>query len=307
VDSVTHILTGAAISYGWFRKPDATARGVVATGIAAALFPDIDVILLRWGYEPYLLYHRGITHSLPLLPVWAALLGGLAWLLTGRQRFGFWWLLCAANIAAHVLLDVVTSYGTMIWAPLSDQRVGWGWVFILDPFVWALLSLAIWSAIRLRQPRWTRIWLGIFWLYLAGCGVSHGIALHRARSASPDADRIAAYPRALNPFAWTILSQTGRTVTWQSANRSESFTSYSDDRLTPQAEKTRAVEIFRWFAEFPVVERVDQGDTVKLRYRDLRFRTPRPVGGVSQGTFVMAEVTFDVQGNLIRSEILHKR
>jgi hypothetical protein len=36
-----------------------------------------------------------------------------------------------------------------------------------------------------------------------------------------------------------------------------------------------------------------------LRYRDLRFRSRLPRGGVQEGMFVVAKVVFDDQGNIL--------
>src|SRR5207249_10307832 len=38
----------------------------------------------------------------------------------------------AAGILSHVLLDLVTSFGTMIWSPLEWSRPAWDLIFIVD-------------------------------------------------------------------------------------------------------------------------------------------------------------------------------
>ncbi len=303
MDSVTHVLTGAAITHGWFRRHDLNMRGVVAVGIGASLFPDIDILLLWFGYEPYLQHHRGLTHSLLLMPVWAALLALIPWLMSGRRVYQFWWLLCMVTVTVHILLDVVTSYGTMIWLPINSQRVGWSIMFILDPFVWALLGLALWSALRMRRYDWTRGWIYVFCGYIAFCAVSRQFAILNAGRVSPH-ERIAAYPKPLNPFSWIIIrSDDPQRVTWENGNHTELFTSHHDNELVPRAEKTRALSLFLWFAEFPVVERFKRGDMTVLRYRDLRFRTVMPWGAPREGLFVVAEVTFDPSGYLVDAVI----
>jgi hypothetical protein len=60
------------------------------------------------------------------------------------------------------------------------------------------------------------------------------------------------------------------------------------------------VKLFRWFAAFPLVQRTEENGHTVLRYRDLRFRSPTPWGGVREGMFVVAKVVFDEQGNVIR-------
>jgi inner membrane protein len=81
----------------------------------------------------FLLYHRGVTHSLVLLPFWAIV---VAWALAKVLREpGGWrafYVVCAAAIALHIACDVITSYGTMIFAPFSDWRAAIGTTFIID-------------------------------------------------------------------------------------------------------------------------------------------------------------------------------
>ena len=98
------------------------------------------------------------------VPTWrriniAALL--IAWLLArfwqrgGRGAAGwrsFYPVVCAA-IFVHILGDLITQFGTMILAPFSDQRFGWGTTFIIDlPFTGiilaGLLASALWRGSR---------------------------------------------------------------------------------------------------------------------------------------------------------------
>ena len=36
------------------------------------------------------------------------------------------------GIASHILLDVMTSFGTRMWFPLSSRRFAWDLLFIVD-------------------------------------------------------------------------------------------------------------------------------------------------------------------------------
>ena len=63
------------------------------------------------------------------------------------------------------------------------------------------------------------------------------------------------------------------------------------------------MKLFRWFAEFPVVEqRVEAGHTV-LRYRDLRFRSVMPWNEVREGVFIVVKVVFDGRSRLISAQL----
>ncbi len=75
MDTLTHALSGALLARATApaapRPDQLTTNGRMAIGFVAAAFPDSDFIA-RW-IDPltYLTTHRGITHSILLLPLWA--------------------------------------------------------------------------------------------------------------------------------------------------------------------------------------------------------------------------------------------
>ena len=145
MDTITHGIVGALIGKGYFSE----RNGRVATFAAAAgaMFPDIDVVEEIVSRDPLAIvrYHRGITHSFVALPFFAAI---LAWLTRAgfavlKKRFaalrdiespswGILFLIYAMAIASHIILDAMTSFGTRIWDPVSQQRVTWDLLFIID-------------------------------------------------------------------------------------------------------------------------------------------------------------------------------
>ena len=145
MDTITHGIVGALIGKGYFSE----RNGHVATFAAAAgaMFPDIDVVEEIVSRDPLAIvrYHRGITHSFVALPFFAVI---LAWLTRAgfgvlKKRFaglrdiespswGTLFVIYAIAIASHVILDGMTSFGTRIWDPVSQQRVAWDLLFIID-------------------------------------------------------------------------------------------------------------------------------------------------------------------------------
>jgi membrane-bound metal-dependent hydrolase YbcI (DUF457 family) len=153
MDTITHGIAGALIGKGFFSKRNAR----VATFAAAlgAMFPDIDIIRYGFSSDPLAIvkYHRAITHSFVALPFFAML---LAWLTRAalpplKKRFTSLadaeapsWLaltgIYAVALASHILLDAMTSFGTRMWTPLSERRVAWDILFIID-FIFTSLVL----------------------------------------------------------------------------------------------------------------------------------------------------------------------
>jgi inner membrane protein len=77
MDPVTHGITGALLSKGYFHE----RYGRVATFsvVLGAVFPDVDVVAEIVSRDPLgiIKYHRAITHSFVALPFFAMLLGWL--------------------------------------------------------------------------------------------------------------------------------------------------------------------------------------------------------------------------------------
>ncbi len=246
MDPITHGLTGALIGKALFAgspvgagfsRPEGTtqqagepklaptlgkSKGRVAVWVCAvaAMFPDVDVF-----FEPFvqrematLELHRGVTHSLVCLPLFAAAMATLTWWWvrsrqkeegrrrkeetasqstngagereTGAQPFATqsaargepaaplrWWMLAgmwAAGIASHIVLDGATSWGTMLWAPLSNARATWDWVFIIDFVLTGIVLLpqvAAWVyARRDGAPRRAAAMWAVFAACAAGVG-----------------------------------------------------------------------------------------------------------------------------------------
>ena len=149
-------------------------RAATVAMVAGSVFPDSDLIPTFFTRDNIALIenHRGFTHSLITLPVFALLLGGLTVLLL-RQR-GKWLLysgLYGIGIGLHILLDLFTPYGTMIFSPLSNARYSWDILFIVDVVFTTLLVLPqLMAWVYSDANRWRNRAISV-WLCLSACGV----------------------------------------------------------------------------------------------------------------------------------------
>jgi membrane-bound metal-dependent hydrolase YbcI (DUF457 family) len=180
MDTITHGIAGALIGKALFRGQDLVAKGPVTRQrvitwslMLGAIFPDADVFRDMFSKDPMLIltWHRSVTHSLVCLPIWALLLAALTgWLV--RSRHGeappFWALtgIYAIGILSHIVLDLVTSFGTMIWSPLGWSRPAWDFIFIIDLTLTAIVllpQLVAWvNANRERATRRMLLMCAIF-------------------------------------------------------------------------------------------------------------------------------------------------
>src|SRR6266852_5067735 len=104
-----------------------------------AIFPDSDVFREFFSHNDLLIltWHRSITHSLVCLPIFAIILAALTRWFARRRKwdspsFGVLFAIYAIGILSHILLDLVTSFGTMIWSPVTWSRPAWDLIFIID-------------------------------------------------------------------------------------------------------------------------------------------------------------------------------
>lgn len=223
MEPVTHILSGAllaralypAIRPGDSGRPPAPLplKAALLCGAAASAFPDIDLIAIFFGQIAYLLNHRGITHSLIVLPLWALLLAVLSAALA-RQRFSWraFYPYAFAGLLLHVLFDLITSYGTMILAPFSDRRFDWGITFIFDLWLSGILLAGLLLSWRWRHSRIPAVALLAVLLGYLGCQTAlkqQAIAIGQdyARTHALRGISVHAMPQAFSPFRWMILIQ----------------------------------------------------------------------------------------------------
>ncbi|MHB1951193.1 MAG: metal-dependent hydrolase [Acidiferrobacteraceae bacterium] len=214
MDTLTHGLVGALIGR-ISAAPDAPGslpvRTRVWTGFLAGMFPDADFVVWFFNPQRYLLIHRGLTHSLVMLPLWSLLLSGVfALLYRGRYSWRKFVPLTAAAIAAHIGADVLTSFGTMIFAPLSDVRVSIPTTFIIDPYFTGIVAMGLvgsWAFPRSILPA------GLAFALLAGYigleaslraqAQDWGVRSVQGRGWEPA--EVMALPQPLSPFNWEVV------------------------------------------------------------------------------------------------------
>jgi inner membrane protein len=307
LDTLTHALSGALLGRAltpsrpatsarlqrWFGPPVPVWQGVTL-GFAAAAFPDSDFVLRFVSDLAYLRGHRGVTHSLVMLPFWALLLGWLASLAFGRRdALRRYVLLAAAAIAIHIAGDWITQFGTMLLAPLSDARFGLGSVFIIDLVFSGIIVaglLASAAVRRSRVPAMAALALLPCWVGLTVVGRSEALAFAHDYAARQgiQARIIDAAPRPASPFNWSVFVFDGTRyhVAHVNTRRSapllvtpddhfvrrfsapyqplslahwESYEKFGVDApaLAREVWEHPQFGFFRWFAMYPLVYRVE--------------------------------------------------
>lgn len=318
MDTLTHALSGALIARATAPrtvKPDTLPLGRrVVVGFAAAAFPDLDVLASYLSPLSYLYHHRGVTHSVLMLPLWAVL---IAFVSAALWRFKPGWRayfgVAACGLATHIVGDLITSFGTIVFAPLSDARYALSATFIID--LWftgiilaGLVACALWRRSRAPAVAAVAVLAGYvgFQVVMRGQAIDFGeryAAAQGLREAT-----VTAVPRPVSAFNWTVIVAERERYHYAHVNliRKEALPAGPEagfvrrlnapyrpvaDAIWLRAQRFGANEeeaqlgraayshpdfrFFRWFAAYPVVLRMDEGNPERcVWFHDLRFVTP---------------------------------
>lgn len=316
MDTLTHALSGALAARATAPR---TARipvaARVAAGFFAAAFPDIDWALVYVSPAAYVTGHRGLTHSVLLLPLWAAL---LAWACAKLDRGGARWRdyfgVCAIAIGIHILGDLITSFGTIVLAPLSDARVAWSTTFIIDLWFTGIIVAGLAAAWLWRRSRVPAVAaLALLGGYVGLQAVLHARAVDAGREHAArmglGAAQVSALPRPVSPFNWMVVVVAGDRYHYANVNLIRAaplpapgpdagFIARLDAAYEPVATArwatvpklgdspadrplaaavlgTPELAFFRWFAEYPALYRIEAGNPARcVWFEDLRFNIP---------------------------------
>jgi len=213
LDLLTQGLLGGALALSFANKRE--SRTAVATGFAAALVADADILIGASG-DPLLNleFHRHFSHSLIFIPFGALIASLLLWPLL-RKRLGFSriYLYALLGYATSGLLDACTSYGTHLLWPFSDERIAWSIIAIIDPVFSLVLLIALFFGLRRCKPEPARVGLALAGGYLLLGLWQHGNALRSATELAQqrghEVQRIIVKPTMANLLLWRSVYQSG--------------------------------------------------------------------------------------------------
>jgi len=219
MDTITHALIGASLAHASQpRKVSGHHLKLshrISLGALAAAFPDID-------YATYLIdplsfisdWHRAETHSFLLLPFWAILLALLFTYITHQKTYlkeAF--IICSLSLGSHIFADLITSWGTQIYAPVIDTRYAIGTTFVIDPYFSAIIILGLLIGLIRRNPVATRTGIACLLLYISFQATlkmqASNIARQQVVINNWNASDIYTLPQPFSPFHWKIVIASG--------------------------------------------------------------------------------------------------
>ncbi|HYD57708.1 MAG TPA: metal-dependent hydrolase [Burkholderiales bacterium] len=314
MDTLTHALSGALLARATAPKdaPPRSAPRRIAAGFLACAAPDLDFVFSFLGPVEYLLLHRGPTHSVLLAPLWAL---GISWLLAKLLREpGGWKVFYGVTVMAlyaHIAGDLITSFGTIVFSPLSDWRAAIGTTFIIDLWFSGIILAGLVACAVFRRSKVPAFAASCV---LAGYVAFQYVQKHQAlafgeahaRALGLKDARVVAHPRPVSPFNWTVFVSDAEAHRFAHVNLvraaprayapGDGFIAKIDAPYLPkeqaiwvtrsrygetpearvlakQAWNAEALGFFRWFADLPALDGISEGSTCAW-FADLRFLTP---------------------------------
>ena len=318
MDTITHALSGAliarAVAPSQTRPGAPTTRELVMAGTVAALFPDTDILTTLISPLTYLTVHRGVTHSFVLLPIWTVLLALLMSLATRKlPAWRSYLLVCALGIAIHILGDWITSFGTMLLAPLSHARFALGTTFIIDLVFTGIIVAGLFASLLWRRSRIpATAALVLLCGYVAMQAWLRQQAIEFGERYAQDngliGAQVDALPRPPLLTNWTVVVSDDEEYRFAHINlwrdgmpaaapdagliarthaafappgkamweaKARFGLSQADHHLALEAWSQRQFGFYRWFAELPALYRIDRGNlSTCVWFEDLRFLVP---------------------------------
>jgi inner membrane protein len=290
MDNLTHSLIGGLLGQAGLKRKTGLA---MPTLIVAANIPDIDAACTVFGTLS-LAMRRGITHgpiAMLVLPVLltGAMLGFDRWQARrgkrpeSRMPVRPGWLLALAYIGclSHPLFDWLNSYGIRLLEPFSSRWFYGDALFIVDPWLLALLIGGIWMSRRRERserPDWKNpakaSLAGACAYVLINLGITAFIA-DEARLSEPYAEVAVANPVPLvfwrREVLWRGEGRYGSFVTAPFGQPSEMReprpTGMDDPRIAQRLPQSPEARALLFWSRMPVAE--VQGDTIVLS--DQRF------------------------------------
>lgn len=201
MDPITHAVIGMAVSKmsgNGVHLSDAVSTGI----ILGSVFPDIDIVLQKWGDYVYLKHHRGISHSFIGLAASSLL---ISFVLGGVYHYSnisglFLWTF--VGCLSHVFFDIFNSYGAKLLWPFCKRKISLSMLVIFDP----LLIGAFLGYIFSNSNKLQRGFIGGMVIYIMLRAAMRGLVLKNLkRRFNGKFTRISLLPALTGIFRWHFI------------------------------------------------------------------------------------------------------
>jgi len=319
MDNITHTLTGAIASKSGPERHH--SRLIFWILIVTVNLPDIDFIIQFFGDRiMYMEHHRGLSHSILFAPFFAAFVAYILKLTVKGLEFRLVFTYTLVGIVLHIFFDLITSFGTMIFYPITDARYTLDLIFIIDPWLTGSLIVFLILGRKFKRKRQTIMWGAIAFVavYFVLAFVNREIVRSKVdeyfTGKGIEYNRMIVLPQPFAITNWMVGVETDDAAYQIFTNTFQSHDDYyvldypliEPNEFINAARQTDEVEFFTWFARMPVYDyfRDDDGKHI-VEYYDLQFifnpGLAERFNTTAESPFVL-RLTFDDDANLIQTK-----
>lgn len=283
MDTASHLLFGATLAGLAYLDPTVAQHPEVALTVMAGTLigshaPDFDAMIRLKGFVSYIRHHRGITHGIPALFIWPAIISlGLAWQMDLWEYVGTFYGWTFLAVFFHVFLDTLNAYGVQSLRPWRKDWIHLDILAIFDPilFILHLGGLVLWWGFSWNPAPLFSFIYGATLIYILSKAIYHFYLVRRVRSMIPELGVCHVLP-TLHWFHWLFVFEgkdqfiTGRVI----GNYVIMEDQYDKTQQHPIIQATLQIDGVRAFLQFAqrihVTYREIQGG-YEVRWSEMRF------------------------------------
>jgi membrane-bound metal-dependent hydrolase YbcI (DUF457 family) len=264
MDPISHVAFGRALVALDGRR--ALGAGAVAACVIGSLAPDVDAVLMPYGWDTYLRLHQGGTHSLIGSAACAALTAAAVRLLWRQGRYPALWLAAWAGALGHLLLDVISGADIRFLWP-AGPPVALPLFAMADAWLAGVLALGLVTLAVTRNP--LRMGIAILFAVTLLGGVK-AILYGRTRAVHDSSPGLVLFRRAEATWGsiigWTVYE-----------TRADTVSAYRVNALS--GDVTPLVRLPRGLSDPLALRSQELGTVRNLRAaHDVTFATVTPAG-----------------------------
>lgn len=213
MDILTQGLLGGVLAQTVATKKETKIATLV--GVFAGLIADADIFIAS-SSDPLLNieFHRHFTHSLFFIPFGAAIAMAILWPFLNKKLSNTrLYLYSLLGYSMSGFLDACTSYGTHLLWPLSDERIAFNIISIIDPIFTLILLITLVYSLRLSRKQVAQIGLVFSFSYMLIGVVQHqraqGLADELVKSRGHETSQHVVKPTMANNLLWRSVYISG--------------------------------------------------------------------------------------------------
>ncbi|MGA1862202.1 metal-dependent hydrolase [Deferribacter thermophilus] len=275
MDPVTHI--GSGLLGGSYLKDKKSDKSIYIISVIGALLPDIDNIIgLANNPQLYLIHHRGITHSflgaILLSFILALLLKYIFFRKTDLKKI---FLIFTFFSFVHIFLDLITSYGTQIALPFTNERYTLECTFIIDPIFTVTILIFFFISKKLTSKKMRLILFSFIFVYPLSNLALKEIYTSMLEAKYPD-KKVYLTPSPFTPIYWKIILEdssfyyvTTKKLFAETHNADFAvYKSLKNSSLSKLFTVDGFLKTYYWFLKYPIVKQISNNE---YKISDLRF------------------------------------